>query len=46
MQSPVEGVLAIDSLPGDMLDTFDAAAGSDLSGVLEFKTQAADQTPL
>lgn len=42
LQSPVEGVLAIDDLPGDMLTALDGAAGSDLSDVLEYKAQAAD----
>eukprot|EP00878_Enallax_costatus_P009301 GHUV01009721.1.p1 GENE.GHUV01009721.1~~GHUV01009721.1.p1 ORF type:complete len:250 (+),score=77.82 GHUV01009721.1:264-1013(+) len=40
LQSPIEGVLSINDLPADMLTALDAAAGAELSGVLEYKSQA------
>lgn len=40
LQSPMEGVLAIGEPPEDMLTTLDTAGGSDLSGVIDYRSQA------
>jgi hypothetical protein len=37
LESPIENLLAFEGTAEDLLATFDAAAGSDLASVLDFK---------
>jgi hypothetical protein len=44
LESPIENLLAFEGTAEDLLATFDAAAGSDLASVLDFKA-AQPETP-
>lgn len=43
LESPIHGLFAFEGTAEELLSTFDAAAGSDLAGVLEYR---AAQTPV